>query len=140
MSAARILVVYVIVYAALEAAWLYSMRGFYAERLAAVQCGKELSARKGAAVLAYIVLFFVVWFFLVRRIDAYTPVRDVVVTAVSLGLAIYGVYNLTNLATLAGYTSYLAAVDTLWGVAAITIVGLVVKLVARWTARPLRPA
>jgi uncharacterized membrane protein len=48
-------------------------------------------------------------------------------TAVALGLGIYGVYNLTNMATLDNYSWKVAMVDTAWGVFSISALWLFYK-------------
>ncbi len=42
----------------------------------------------------------------------------------AFGLAVYGVYNLTNKATLPGYSWKMVAVDTVWGGGPVHDIGL----------------
>lgn len=49
----------------------------------------------------------------------------------ALGAFGYGTYNLTNLATLNGWTTKMAVVDIVWGIAATSIVATVSFLIRR---------
>ena len=51
----------------------------------------------------------------------------------AVGLACYGTYDLTNLATLTAWTTRMAIVDTLWGMSATAIAAAVGHRVARRT-------
>lgn len=82
-------------------------------------------------IIAYVILFFVVWYFLIYdiAISCSSPSFRVNVYAVAskatiLALAIYGVYNLTNAATLRDYNFDIVILDTLWGIFAINTVAL----------------
>jgi uncharacterized membrane protein len=110
-------------YAALEWAWIASTRAFYERSFRRVQPRWSGSYDVPAVVAAYAVLFAVVYFFIVRA-DA----RATWAHAVLLGLGVYGVYNLTNRATLQGYSWAVVAVDTAWGVAAMSAVYFAAKL------------
>jgi uncharacterized membrane protein len=51
--------------------------------------------------------------------------------ASALALAVYGVYNLTNAATLLRYSTKVALMDTLWGVLAMNAACAAAAAVAR---------
>ena len=121
-----VVVVALSLYAALECAWIASMRAFYERSFRRIQPRWSGRYDVPAVVAAYVVLFVVVYFFLVR-VDA----RATWVHAVLLGLGIYGVYNLTNRATLLGYSWAVVAVDTAWGVAAVSTVYFVATALRR---------
>lgn len=127
---ALLLLAYVVVYGALEAAYLTAASGVYARAFRAVQRGAPMRVRKQYAALAYAVLLPAVGWFLLRPVlaarspaqlpSAWALSRDATV----LALAVYGVYNLTNLATLSEYSPAVAAQDTAWGVACMNAVAL----------------
>lgn len=77
-------------------------------------------------VLAYIALFAVVWFFVVKDIFTQNNLKisDIITKATTLAIAIYGIYNLTNAATLNNYSKQIIIQDTIWGIVAINIVAL----------------
>ena len=106
------LLLLLVVYALVEAAWLFAMRPFYASRFAKFTIDRVLSVRSWPAVALIYPLLLGAFYLLVLR------ARDLVVARGAVfGAAVYGVYNLTNKATLPGYPWCLVAVDTLWGTA-----------------------
>jgi uncharacterized membrane protein len=122
----ELLLAYVVIYGAIELAYLSSTAAMYRAHFTAVQ-GSEPRYRLAAAALAYVVLFAVVYHFVIRPVIAVRvlpKLRDVVTNATAMALAIYGVYNLTNLATLTRYSVRLAAIDTAWGILALNTVAL----------------
>lgn len=48
------------------------------------------------------------------------------VSSIFFGIVVYGVYDLTNLATIAGYPLWLAVMDILWGSLVYGILGSIV--------------
>ncbi len=128
---------YVVIYGAAELAYLTLAGPMYKAHFRTVQ-GSDPSYKLGVAALAYAVLFTVVYRFVVRPV--YTAVamprlRDVLTNATLLALAIYGMYNLTNLATLARYSVRVAVQDTLWGVVALNGVALACYLLKAWSLK-----
>lgn len=59
------------------------------------------------------------------------PLSHQIARAALVGLVGYGVYDLTNLATLQGWPLKLAVVDTAWGTFASTVAGAVAAWVAQ---------
>lgn len=119
-------------YAALEVTWFWIMApAFYLPQFARIQPGVSVPTDARAAALCYAVLLPAVYFFLLHPIAcARVPVWPSVARAAAMGLVVYGVYNLTNRATLAHYSWLLALVDTAWGVSALVAVTLVAQCVA----------
>ena len=60
------------------------------------------------AALCYIFLVFLLYYFILSK-------KRKILDAFLLGLAVYGVYETTNYATLTNWPIYLLIVDTLWG-------------------------
>jgi uncharacterized membrane protein len=116
-------------YAALEAAWLTSMRGFYGRQFALFARDGRLRVRSvPAAALTYIAIAAALSLFVLAPLVRDTTANDnsnsstvmsVALKGAALGAAIYGVYNGTNMATLPGYTWTMVAVDTAWGAASV---------------------
>ena len=138
----RALALAVVTYAALESAWLYGSRSFYAARFASVSADGRLRIRSTLAVaLVYPLLLLGAWILVLRPFWA-SKGRDVGTCACAgalFGATVYGVYNLTNMATLPGYSWSLVAVDTLWGSVAFAAVAAVFAAVAAVLA-PVAPA
>lgn len=105
-------------YALIEFIWISTMRPFYDRSFDAIQpllAGKRYKVLP--AVLCYIILFLVVYVFIIRA-------RASIIEAVAFALAVYGIYNLTNMATLQGYSWVVAVVDVAWGTFAMVAVSL----------------
>ncbi|KAG1653620.1 hypothetical protein FOA52_007626 [Chlamydomonas sp. UWO 241] len=89
---------------------------FYRARLAPVASDGVLRIRSFLAIaLVYPLLLLGAWILVLR--DEPSALKGAVFGAVA-----YGVYNLTNMATLPGYSWALVAVDTLWGAAVFAAV------------------
>lgn len=78
----------------------------FREVLEKVQGGRPMKVRLLSAVLCYAVL--------VLAIVGLAPRLGVAGTA-AVGAAVYGVYELTNHATLDGWPAWMVGVDTAWG-------------------------
>lgn len=59
---------------------------------------------------------------------------DAVFRSALLGLVVYGVYDMTNLAVLRGWTWKLALVDLAWGTAVAGLAGAAAWYTMRWAA------
>jgi uncharacterized membrane protein len=108
-----------VVMSVLDGAWLgWLARDFYKRELGDLMTD---SVRWVPAAMYYL-LFPAAIVFL-----ALTPspggLGEAVLRSAVLGLAAFGVYDLTNLATLRGYTVMMAAVDMAWGTFASAVGG-----------------
>lgn len=82
------------------------------------------------AVIAYACVL-TAWYVLVLRPITQVPhpkVHESVGKAVLLALAVYGVYNVTNMVTLPGWDAGVSVLDTLWGVAIFATTTLVAHI------------
>ena len=114
------LLVVLVAYCLAEAAWLLSMRPFYAARFASIARDGRLGVRSWPAVaLIYPILLAAAYVLVLRPCGnpRESNWRTAVARGALFGGCVYGVYNLTNMATLPGYSWGLVAVDTAWGAA-----------------------
>ena len=84
-----------------------------------------------AALLAWALIPAGIVIFAVPRLTADSDVPDVVGWGALFGFITYGIYDLTNLATLKDYSIKLTALDTAWGTALSAAITLIVWLVAK---------
>jgi uncharacterized membrane protein len=108
-------------FALLDGVWLgLVMSGFYREQLAAI--GRIENDRFvpnwGAAIAVYLLLGAGLALFAAPRASS---VETAAGNGALFGLAVYGVYDFTNLATLRHYPLQLALVDVAWGTVAAAI-------------------
>jgi uncharacterized membrane protein len=95
---------------ALDAVWLTSNMASNRALFAKLQ-GQPLVIRVIPAGLVYVLILAAVWFF---TREAKT-VEDAVLKGGALGLSMYGLYDLTNYATLTNYPLIFAVTDMAWG-------------------------
>jgi uncharacterized membrane protein len=107
-----------VVMSALDGVWLgWLAKGFYQEQLGALMTD---SVRIVPAALYY--LGFPLAIIYLALMPA-ASLGEALVRSAVLGLAAFGVYDLTNLATLRGYTVAMTAVDMAWGTFATALGG-----------------
>lgn len=99
----------------LDALWLGSRFSYYQNLFADIQ-KSPLTIRFLPAAAVYILIALAIWFFVFRVSDsvAKNPGKAFVIGA-TLGFSMYGLYDLTNYATLRGYTLEMTLVDMAWG-------------------------
>jgi len=98
-------------FAILDAIWLSTTASTSTSMIAAIQ-NKPLEIRWIPAAVVYILMVIATWFFAVE------PSKTVVEAAgrgALLGFCMYGLYDLTNYATLKHYTLSFALTDIVWG-------------------------
>lgn len=108
----------------LDYVWLgLIMNKFYTENLsviARIQDGKILPVYWAAAIV-YVLLAVGIVYFVLPKLGSDTGFLNVFLTGALMGLIIYGVYDMTNYATLKDFPVNLAFADMAWGA---TVTGL----------------
>jgi uncharacterized membrane protein len=106
-------------YLVLEALWFgFAVPRLYTPLFAEVQ-GDPTVHRPAYGVPAYAILVWALWVLVVGRAESRLgAARD----ATAFALAVYGVYNLTNMTTLKRYPLWVAVIDAAWGVLVINAV------------------
>jgi uncharacterized membrane protein len=99
------------VFAVLDAIWLASMKRLYRAELGSLMSPK---VTWGAAAAFYLIFAAGLAFFAVLP-SQQRALHEVFLTGAFFGLVTYGTYDLTNLATLAGWPIRLSAIDMAWG-------------------------
>jgi len=115
----------------LDGLWLgVLMGGFYGTQLSLIgrMSGDKLAPLWGPALFVYVLLAFgIVGLVLPRNYADASIARGAL-----FGLVVYGVYDLTNLATLRGWPVALTLIDIAWGASASAITTWIVSLAHRW--------
>ena len=114
------LMTYIAAYAAAGAAFLildmiwlgFAARGIYQAEIGPLL--REPFNIPAATAFYLLYLFGVVFFAIAPALESGGLVRAALTGAV-FGLVAYGTYDLTNLATLNGYTTRIAIIDMIWG-------------------------
>jgi uncharacterized membrane protein len=108
---------------AIDAVWLTLNYSYHKALFAAIQ-GSPLTIRYLPAFLVYVVIAAALWYFV---FDGGKEKNPALLRAFILGLLMYGIYDLTNYATLARYTLRMTVTDSLWGATLFTLVTWVVS-------------
>jgi len=95
----------------LDAGWLTLTASNSSVVFAAVQ-KQPLSIRWIPAIIVYVIMAGAIYWFAVA--ESKSP-REAALHGAGLGLAMYGVYDMTNYATLVHYTVQFALTDIVWG-------------------------
>jgi uncharacterized membrane protein len=116
-------------YAPLEFAWVYATsQTIYLpmlRRVAPYSRGLRLSY----APLAYVPLLGAWHFLVMRHLATGAVLRDSLLRAVSLFLAVYAVYNATNMVTFSEWDLRVAALDVCWGITVAACVTVLMHLI-----------
>jgi uncharacterized membrane protein len=95
----------------MDACWL-SLNYKYHEKLFESVQNSPITVRLLPAALVYILIPLALCYF---AIQPSTSGKDSLRRGSLLGLSMYGLYDLTNLSTLKGWTTEMTIKDTLWG-------------------------
>jgi uncharacterized membrane protein len=113
-----------------DALWLGLIaRSFYKARLGSLLLDRPLWT---AAILFYFIHAVGMTVFVVRPALAADSPTTCILRGALFGLCAYATYDLSNLATLRGWSATVTAIDIGWGVVATAAASLVGFLLARW--------
>lgn len=121
ITLAQILTVGLVILA-LDAVWLTGNAAFHRQVFATIQ-GSPLQVRVVPAAISYALMIAGVWFFAVK--PSGTDWLAAAGRGAALGALMYGVYDMTNLATLTKYPMRYAITDMIWGTALCATVAAV---------------
>lgn len=96
---------------ALDAIWLTATSASSRQMIAVLQ-GKPMQIRWIAAAVVYALMIAAVWFFAVEPSKSW---QEGAGRGALLGFVMYGLYDLTNYATLVAYPLSFAIQDIVWG-------------------------
>ena len=111
MKALKQLGLVALVVVALDALWLTANHSYHVSVFAALQA-QPLAIRWIPAILVYAIIIGAVWYFAVRPATSWT---EAATSGALLGGSMYGLYDLTNYATLVKYPVRYAITDMIWG-------------------------
>ena len=110
---------------ALDAVWLTLNSATSRSVIAAIQT-KPLEIRWIPAALVYVIMIAATWFFAVWKTPSW---KVATAKGAALGLALYGLYDLTNYATLIKYPLEYALQDIAWGTFLIGVSALMAAVI-----------
>ena len=119
----------------LDGVWLGLVaKGFYKDELGAMarRQGDALTPIWWAALAVYVLLALGILWFVLPRVSVENPLLSGALWGFLFGVVTYGIYDMTNHATLAGYSQRLAAVDMLWGGVICCLSSVAASALDRW--------
>ena len=125
----------IVVFLALDGVWLGLLATqFYKNELGSLarRQGDVLTPIWSAALVVYLALALGIVWFVLPRVSGTHPLMSAALWGFVFGVVTYGVYDMTNLATLAGYSLRLAAVDMLWGGVICSLSTIAATALDRW--------
>lgn len=94
-----------------DAIWLTFNNKYHSKLLYDIQ-GSPMEVRWFPAIFVYLLIILAVYYFAVRISK---NMYDATMNGAFIGFAMYGLYDLTNYATLKNYTFSMTLTDILWG-------------------------
>ena len=124
-------IIAIIVYLVLDAFWLgIFAKKFYFRAFGNMARKNETSLKPNllASILSYLVLAIGMAIIVFPNTNS---LEKAILYGAIYGLAVYGVYDMTNMATLKDWTWKLAIIDLFWGIFASTVVSVVGMYILR---------
>lgn len=118
-----------LVFLGVDFVWLSVMGGFYRQEIGGLM---RAVPNIPVAALFYAAYGVGIVVFAVRPEVADASLLQVALLGALFGALAYGTYDLTNLATLKGFTVKVAVVDILWGSALTAVCALAGRVAANW--------
>ena len=124
--------VFMTIYLTLESLWLHYARDTYVQNFSRVT-QRPLSVVHTfvritpLVVFTYALLLLLVWHYCIAPIHEgrITEYSHSFANGALLGVTMYAIYNLTNLATLPGFSYTVALLDTLWGMLSLGVLSMI---------------
>lgn len=138
MSTLKLLIVLLPVFLLLDLFWLgVVMKGFYSQELGelARRQGAALAPRWGAAMVVYLLIPGGLLLFVRPLLGEHATWWTAAGWGALFGVALYGVYDLTNLAVLDKWTLRLSIVDIAWGGVLCGSASVVMQALDGWLQR-----
>ncbi len=119
MSTVTQLVAVAVIMLLMDGAWLTYRAPYHRQVFATIQ-GSPLQFRLPPAIGAYTIMILGTWFFAIRSATSWL---DAAGRGAALGFLMYGLYDLTNYATLSRYPLHYTLSDMAWGTFLCAVVG-----------------
>tara|TARA_B100000902_G_C27301533_1_gene913113 strand:- start:2241 stop:2612 length:372 start_codon:yes stop_codon:yes gene_type:complete len=91
----------------LDYSYIYNIKNNFNKMITSIQ-GKEMNVKYLGVIFAYVFLFIILKLFVIDK-------NLSILNSFILGMSIYGVYDMTNYATISNWDFNFVILDTLWG-------------------------
>ena len=110
-----------IVFIMIDSVYLYFIKDYFNNQVKLIQ-GSSIKINSYAMIICYIILIFGINYFII------IPNRSIL-DAFLLGLIIYGVYEITNMALFSKWSWTTVLIDTLWGGILFALTATIIKII-----------
>ena len=110
-----------IVFIMIDSVYLYFIKDYFNNQVKLIQ-GSSIKINSYAMIICYIILIFGINYFII------IPNRSIL-DAFLLGLIIYGVYEITNMALFSKWSWTTVLIDTLWGGILFALTTTIIKMI-----------
>jgi uncharacterized membrane protein len=121
------LIITIIVYLIVDTPWLvYGAKALnvdYNTHVVRIQ-GSPLKIKMGAGLITYVMIALCIYYFGIRN-NINSSLKDKLIDALMLALAIYGSFDLINYALFDKLPLHIALADMLWGLISVTLTILI---------------
>ena len=101
----------------LDYSYIYNIKNYFNNMITSIQ-GKEMNVKYLGVIFAYVFLFIILKFFVIDK-------KLSILNSFILGMSIYGVYDMTNYATISNWDFNFVILDTLWGGSLFALINLI---------------
>ena len=98
----------------IDLTWITMQKDMYGAMVSNVQ-GTAMHVSVSAAVAAYAFVLLTFFGVVVPLVKGAQSTAEAFIGGATVGLAVYGVYNATNMSIFKSYSPWVALVDTCWG-------------------------
>ena len=103
----------------LDYSYIYNIKNYFNNMIISIQ-GKEMNIKYLGVMLAYVFLFIILKLFVIDN-------KLSIINSFILGMSIYGVYDMTNYATISNWDFNFVILDTLWGGTLFALINFIYK-------------
>lgn len=127
------LIITIIVYLIVDTPWLvYGAKALnvdYNTHVVRIQ-GSPLKIKMGTALITYVMIALCIYYFGIRN-NINSSLKDKLIDALMLALAIYGSFDLINYALFDKLPLHIALADMLWGLISVTLTILITTYILK---------
>lgn len=101
----------------LDYSYIYNIKNYFNNMILSIQ-GKDMNVKYLGVMIAYVFLFIILKLFVIDN-------KLSIINSFILGMSIYGVYDMTNYATINNWDFNFVILDTLWGGTLFALINLI---------------
>lgn len=134
LSTLKVLIPSFIIFVGIDMLWLGIIaKGLYGQYIGSLMRARLDSPHLVAAGVTWLFLVLGLYFFVLPKVvDTANPISMALIIGALFGLIVYGVYDLTNYATLKNWPFMLVIIDMCWGMVVCGINSVIIYQLSRF--------